>query len=180
MSSATEARTQSIEVITTTVQALFLHGPRPTKPDDAAPTPMIAVARTRALAGLGLEGGERYLSATRRNGSENLRQVSLIDAGTIGRHIERFGPFPLEFVKSQIVLAGAIRLADYLGCQVIFGEGEGAAILELTIPRKPCFAMDLSHPGLKAAMEGGEQGALALVVRGGEISVGMPVTVRRA
>jgi len=180
MSSATEARTQPIEVITTTVQALFLHGPRPSEPDDAMPTPMIAVARTTALTGLGLEGDDRYLSAARRNGSENLRQVSLIDAGTIGRHIERFGSFPVEYVKSQIVLAGAIRLADYLGCQVIFGEGAEATILELTIPRKPCFAMDLIHPGLKAAMENGEQGALARVARGGEISVGMAVTVRRA
>lgn len=178
MSSATKPRPQVIEV-TTTVRALFLHGPRPSKPEDTAPTPMIAVTKTVALAGRGLEGDKRYLSATRRNGSENLRQVSLIDGGTLARHTERFGPFPLEQVKSQIILADDIRLPDLLGHQLVFGEGEEAAVLELTIPRRPCYAMDLIHTGLKAAMEGGEQGALARVIHGGPISVGMPVTIRR-
>ncbi|HVC82738.1 MAG TPA: MOSC domain-containing protein [Chloroflexota bacterium] len=178
MSSATEPRIQSADVITTSVRALFLHGPRASEPTDPAPTPMIAVARTMALTGLGLEGDDRYLSATRRNGSENLRQVSLIDEGTLARLIDRFGPFPLEFVKSQIVLAGDIRLSDCLGHRIRFGEGEDAVILELTIHRQPCYAMDLIHPGLKAAMENGEQGALARVLRGGLIEVGMPVTVR--
>jgi MOSC domain-containing protein YiiM len=37
--------------------------------------------------------------------------------------------------------------------------------------------MDLIRPGLKTAMEGGEQGALARVIRGGPIEVGMPVIV---
>jgi len=166
-----------MDVITTSVRALFLHGPRPSEPSDPAPTPMIAVARTMALTGLGLEGDDRYLSATRRNGSENLRQVSLIDEGTLARLVERFGPFPFEFVKSQIVLAGEARLSDYLGHRIRFGEGDGSAILELTIHRQPCYAMDLIRPGLKAAMEGGEQGALARVRRGGLIEVGMPVTV---
>jgi hypothetical protein len=166
-----------MDVITTSVRALFLHGPRPSEPSDPAPTPMIAVARTMALTGLGLEGDARYLSATRRNGSENLRQVSLIDEGTLARLIDRFGPFPLEFVKSQIILAGKVRLSEYLGHRVTFGEGEDAAILELTIHRQPCFAMDLIRPGLKTAMEGGEQGALARVTRGGLIEVGMPVAV---
>ena len=175
MSSATESRAPATGVLTTTVQALYLHGPRPSRPDDLDPTPMVAVARTMALTGLGLEGDERYLNPTRKNGSENLRQVSLIDAGTLGRHEARFGPFPWEFVKSQIVLAGSLRLPDLLGRRLVFGEGEEAAILELTIHRQPCYAMDLIHPGLKTAMEHGEQGALARVVRGGELRVGMTV-----
>lgn len=177
MSSATEPRIKATEVITTSVRALFLHGPRPSEPSDSAPTPMIAVARTMALTELGLEGDDRYLNATRKNGSENLRQVSLIDEGTLARLIARFGPFRLEFVKSQIVLAGEIRLSDYLGHRIRFGAGEGAANLELTIHRQPCYAMDLIRPGLKAAMADGEQGALARVLRGGPIEVGMPVTV---
>ena len=165
-------------VLTTTVSALYLHGPRASAPDDTAPTPMIAVTEIMALMGLGLAGDVRFLKPTRRNGSENLRQVSVIDAGTLARHESRFGVIPWEVVKSQIVLAGDFRLPDRLGSRLIFGEGDGAAILELTIPRQPCFAMDLIYHGLKDAMEQGEQGALARVARGGPIRVGMTVSVR--
>lgn len=165
-------------IITTEVRALFLHGPHPTKQGDATPTPMTAVTRVEAVAGRGLRGDRRYLRATRRDGSENLRQVSLIDEATLQRHVARFGPIPWELVKSQIVLAGDLRLPDLLDRTLVFGEGAAAAVLQFTIPRRPCFAMDLIVPGLRAAMEDGEQGALARVVTGGLIAVGQPVAVR--
>src|SRR5438445_377549 len=121
------------ETVTTTVRALFLHGPRPTMDGDTEPTPMIAVDEVEAITGIGLRGEERYMRATRRDGVENKRQVSLIDQGTLDRHRAQFGEFPLEFVKSQIVLAGDVHLPDFLGREVVFGEGDDAAILQLTI-----------------------------------------------
>jgi MOSC domain-containing protein YiiM len=70
-----------------------------------------------------------------------------------------------------------VRLPDLLDHELIFGEGEEATILQLTIRRDPCEAMDLITPGLREAMKNGEQGALARVVRGGRITVGQTVTV---
>lgn len=178
MTTAAERVDAAPRTITTTVAALFLHGPHPSEQGDPAPTPMRAVREAEAVAARGLRGDTRYFRGTRRDGGENLRQVSLIDEGTLARHEERFGPIPWETVKSQIVLAGDLRLPDLLGRQIVFGEGEDAAILELTIPRQPCYAMDLIVPGLREAMKEGEQGALARVVRGGPIHVGQAVTVR--
>jgi hypothetical protein len=163
------------ETLVTSVVALYLHGLRATMEGDTAPTPMITVAQVTALAGNGLAGDTRYLRATRRDGRENLRQVSLIDEGTLARHAARFGAFPWEYVKSQIVLAGDLRLPDQLGWRLVFGEGEAAAVLQLTIRRDPCGAMDLIVPGLREAMELGEQGALARVLQGGLIAVGQQV-----
>ncbi|HWE61497.1 MAG TPA: hypothetical protein VHB98_07285 [Chloroflexota bacterium] len=163
-------------LITTQVCALFLHGPSPTRQGDSKPTPMIAVSHVEAVAGKGLRGDRRYLHATRRDGKENLRQVSLIDEATLRRHEAQFGPVPWELVKSQIVLAGAVPLCDLLGRSLVFGDGDAGAILQLTIERRPCFAMDLIASGLRAAMEHGAQGALARVVRGGLIAVGQTIT----
>lgn len=166
------------DIAPTQVKALFVHGPHGTQENDVLPTPMIAVPRVEAVGGKGLRGDARYLRATRRDGSENLRQVSLIDEGTLARHEARFGSIRWELVKSQIVLAGDLRLPDLLGRNLVFGEGDDAAILQLTIPRAPCFAMDLIVPGLREAMRDGEQGALARVLRGGVIDLGQIVTVQ--
>jgi hypothetical protein len=145
---------------------------------DTEPTPMIAVDEVEAITSIGLRGEPRYMRSTRRDGVENKRQVSVIDEGTLNRHRAQFGEFPLEFVKSQIVLAGDVRLPDFLGREVVFGEGDDAVILQLTIKRDPCEAMDLITPGLRGAMAGGEQGALARVLRGGRIVLGQRVTIR--
>ncbi|GAC1430590.1 MAG: hypothetical protein NVSMB65_04060 [Chloroflexota bacterium] len=166
-------------VVTTRVRALFLHGPTGFGDHDTAPIPMIAVQSVEAVAGRGLRGDTRFFGATRRDGRENLRQVSLIDEGTVARHEERFGPIPLEVVKAQIVLAGDLRLSDLIGGRLVFGEGDEAAILELTIPRYPCRAMEAIAPGLEEAMKNGEQGALARVRRGGLIRVGQQAVLSR-
>jgi hypothetical protein len=166
------------QTIATTVKALFLHGPRQTMADDTEPTPMIVVSEVAAITGTGLQGAARHMRATRRDGRENKRQVSLIDEGTLERHFRRFGAFPLEFVKSQIVLDGDVHLPDILGREVVFGEGDESVVLQLTIKRDPCEAMDLIAPGLREAMKNGEQGALARVVRGGRIVLGQKVTFR--
>jgi MOSC domain-containing protein YiiM len=69
-------------------------------------------------------------------------------------------------------------LPDLLGREVVIGEGDDAVVLELTIKREPCEAMDLIAPRLREAMKDGEQGALARVVRGGWIEAGQKVTIR--
>jgi hypothetical protein len=174
----TEAPTEAqAQTLTTSVLALYLHGPRPTLEGDTAPTPMRVVTQVEAITGKGLAGDTRYLRATRRDGRENLRQVSLIDEGTLARHAERFGPFAWELVKSQLVLAGDLRLPDRLSWRLIFGGGAEATVLQITIRRDPCGAMDLIALGLREAMLDGEQGALARVVRGGRIMVGQRVTI---
>jgi hypothetical protein len=102
------------------------------------------------------------------------RQVSLIDEGTILRHEARFGPINRAFIKSQVILAGDVRLSDLIGATLMFESG--AEIL-LAIDRDPCYAMDLIASGLREAMMDGEQGALGKVTRSGIISVGDRVTI---
>ena len=167
----------STGVLTTSVRALFLHGPVGHGLHDAAPIPMIAVQSVEAVAGRGLRGDTRFFKPARRGGGESLRQVSLIDEGTMTRHEARFGALPWDAIKAQIFLAGDLRLADLLGSTLVFGEGDAAAVLELTIQRQPCEAMEVIAPGLREAMKDGEQGALARVVRGGLLTVGQQVVV---
>jgi len=124
-----------------------------------------------------VQGGPPRHLRLASDGRESKRQVSLIDEGTLRRHYRRFGEFPVSFVKSQVVLAGDVYLPSLLGRELVFGEGDEAVVLELTIRRDPCEAMDLISPGLREAMKGGEQGALARVVRGGRLAVGQRVTV---
>ena len=170
--------TSPAEPVGTKIVALFLHGPRASEPGDTEPTPMIAVTDVDAIAGIGLVGEPPRHLRLREDGIESKRQVSLIDEGTLKRHYERFGEFPVEFVKAQVVLAGEIQLPNLLGRELVFGEGDEAVVLELTIRRNPCEEMELIAPGLREAMKDGEQGALARVVRGGHLVVGQPVTVR--
>lgn len=105
------------------------------------------------------------------------RQVSLIDEGTIGRHEALFGPINRAFIKSQVVLAGDVRLPDLLGAALVFESG---AEIVLSVHREPCFAMNLIAPGLQQAMRDGEQGALGKVTRSGIIAVGDRVTIMPA
>jgi hypothetical protein len=162
---------------TTQLRALYVHGPHPSREGDTRPTPMIAIQETEVLPGRGLQRDARYLHPVRHDGSESKRQVSLIDEGTLERHRSRFGTFPWEAVKSQIVLVGEVHLPDFLNHYLVFGDGADAVVLQLTILRRPCFEMDLIVLGLRAAMEHGEQGALARAVQGGRLLVGQQVTL---
>jgi hypothetical protein len=173
-----EETLEQARTIVTTIAALYVHGPRPSMDGDTAPTPMIAVEYVDAIAGVGLQGVARHMRKPGPTGKENMRQVSMIDVATVARHRARFGDFPMEWVKSQLVLAGDVHLPDYLGREVIVGDGDDSVVLQLTIKRDPCEAMDLISPGLRAAMADGEQGALARVVRGGRITLGQKVTIR--
>jgi hypothetical protein len=156
-----------------TVAGLYVHGARSSDQGDTAPTPMLAMRRVDVVEGCGMQQDSRYFHRG-DPGRERPRQVSLIDEGTIMRHEARVGPIDRSFIKSQIILSGDLLLPDLLGSTLEFEDG---AQLTLSIMRKPCFAMDLIAPGLKAAMEGGQQGALARVTRSGVVAVGQRVRV---
>jgi hypothetical protein len=134
---------------------------------------MLALPQVEAVEGLGVRQDTRYFRPS-DPGRERRRQVSLIDEGTILRHENAFGPINRAFIKAQIVLAGEVYLPGLLRQYLLFADG---AELVLTLPRKPCYAMDLIAPGLKNAMEANEQGAMAMVTRSGLIAVGQTVVI---
>jgi len=157
----------------TSVARLFIHGPKSTRPDDVAPTPMAAVGSVEAVEGMGLREDARYFRRT-TDAHDRKRQVSLIDEATVWDLERSFGPIPPEFIKAQIVLSGEIHLPSLVGSRLRF---EGGSELRISIPRIPCYAMDLIHSGLRLAMEGGRQGALARVTVSGPIVVGQTVSL---
>lgn len=160
--------------IATSVVALFIHGERSSQPEDSGPTPMLSMERVEAVTGRGIRQDRRFFRPADM-GRDRKRQVSLIDEGTIHRHEARFGPIERRFIKAQIVLEGEVHLPDHVGWVL---ELEGGPSLEIAIMREPCYAMDFIAPGLKDAMEGGEQGALARVLSDGEIWVGQHAILR--
>jgi hypothetical protein len=162
--------------IHTAVAALFIHGDHSSRPEDGAPTSMLSMQRVEAVTGRGIRQDRRFFRPA-DIGRDRKRQVSLIDEGTIRRHETRFGPIERRFIKAQIVLEGDVRLPDFIGHVLDFERGPQ---LVLAIHREPCYAMDFIAPGLKDAMEDGEQGALARVIRDGEIWVGQRVVLRAA
>lgn len=157
----------------TTVARLFVHGTRSTRPEDTKPTAMLPMSMVEAVEGMGLREDARYYRQPPGE-KERKRQVSLIDEGTIRELEAAFGPIPFEFVKAQIVLAGDVDLTQLIGSVLRFESG---AQLEIALERKPCYAMDLIHRGLREAMEGGRQGALGRVTVGSHIALGDAVTI---
>jgi hypothetical protein len=158
----------------TRIAALYIHGDISTRPEDVAPTPMLAMPSLDLVEHRGIRQDRRFF---RPANPARKRQVSLIDEGTIQRHEAVFGSINRAFIKSQIILAGDIRLPELLGCVLNFESG---AEVSLAVPREPCYAMDLIAQGLREAMQHGEQGALGKVTRSGVVSVGDRVTVTPA
>lgn len=158
----------------TRVAAIYVHGPRGTRPQDTEATPMLPLSTVQAVTGMGLEQDKRYFRKG-DPGRERPRQVSLIDEGTISRLEARFGQIDRSLIKAQIILAGDVFLPDLVGVALEFRDG---AELTLSKYREPCYAMDLIKPGLQAAMESREQGVLARVTQSGPIEVGQIVQIR--
>ncbi len=158
----------------TRIAALYIHGDISTRPEDMAPTPMLALPSLELVEHRGIRQDRRFF---RPANPARKRQVSLIDEGTINRHEEAFGPINRAFIKSQVILEGVLYLPELIGSVLVFDSG---AEITLSIAREPCYAMDLIAPGLRAAMEEGEQGALGKVTHSGAISVGDRVTVMPA
>lgn len=162
------------ETIRSHVLALYVHGDRPSRPQDTEPTPMLSVEHVDVVRERGIRQDRRFFRPA-DPGRVRKRQVSLIDEGTILRHEARFGPFDRRFVKSQVVLSGNVHLPSMIGATLEFEDGP---CLVVSLEREPCFAMNLIAPGLQDAMKGGEQGALAIVTEGGRLYLGQPVTIR--
>lgn len=150
------------------VAALYIHGDRPSRPEDDGPLPMLSMPELDLVEGCGARQDPRYFRPP-DPGRIRKRQVSVIDEETIRRHEERFGPIPWNLVKSQVVLAGDCALPDLIGRVIQFDDGPA---IEVSVARVPCFAMDFIHPGLKDAMESGRQGVLAMVVASGTLRRG--------
>jgi hypothetical protein len=155
----------------TRITALYIHGDVSCRPEDTEPIPMLAMPSLELVAHRGVRQDRRFF---RPENPSRKRQVSLIDEGTIGRHEAVLGPINRAFIKSQVILAGDVRLPDLVGASLLFESG---AEIFLAIDRDPCYAMDLIAPGLREAMMDGEQGALGKVTQSGLISVGDRVTV---
>jgi hypothetical protein len=157
----------------TRVVGLYVHSDRSSRPEDTTPMPMLAMPRVDAVTDRGIRQDRRYFRRP-DPGRVRPRQVSLIDEGTILRHAERFGPIDRSLVKAQIILEGDVYLPDLLGSRLVFEDGPEFV---LSLERDPCFAMDLIAFGLRQAMEGGQQGALARVTADGPIWVGQAVNI---
>jgi hypothetical protein len=157
----------------TRVVGLYVHGDRGTELNDTAPIPMLPIAQSDCVVGMGLRADRRYFQRP-DPGRPRKRQVSLIDEGTIARHEARFGPINRAFIKAQIILAGEVHLPSLVGHRLDFEDG---AELTVSLLRQPCYAMDLIYDGLRRAMQDGEQGALAMVTRDGVIAVGQSVRI---
>lgn len=155
---------------------LYVHSSRSSRPEDDKPTAMIPIDAVEAVQETGLREDSRYFRKPPEE-YERKRQISLIDKGTLWRLEKQFETIPREFVKAQIVLEGDVFLPDLVGSQLVF---DGEAELTISMPRKPCFAMDLIATGVRNAMENGQQGALARVTASGRIVVGSRVDVREA
>lgn len=163
-------------MLESTVVALYVHGMRSSRPEDTGPTPMLAMPRVEAVEGMGIRQDSRYFRKA-DPGRGRPRQVSLIDEGTIWRHEADFGPIQRNAIKAQIILEGDVHLPDLLDATLHIGD---EAVLTVSKEREPCFAMDLIATGLREAMMGGEQGALARVTSSGLIAVGDRVVIQPA
>jgi MOSC domain-containing protein YiiM len=115
----------------------------------------------RLDAGLGLDG-DKHASAVSR------RQVLIADR-------EALNQLDLEpgVIKENITVEGLNVMTLAPGTQLKLGT---EAVVEITSICEPCFRMDEIRPGLKAELEG-RRGMNSLVVSGGEIAVGDPITI---
>ena len=143
----------------------------------------------RLLTGLGVDGDAhsgakvKHRSRVRRDPSEpNLRQVHLIHAEL---HDElRAAGFEVDAGRmgENVTTRGLDLLALPAGARLRLGD---SAVVEVTGLRDPCAQLDGIQPGLMAATldrdERGElirkAGVMAVVVAGGEVRPGDPITV---
>ena len=143
----------------------------------------------RLLTGLGVDGDAhsgatvKHRSRVRRDPSEpNLRQVHLIHAEL---HDElRAAGFEVDAGRmgENVTTRGLELLALPAGARLRLGD---SAVVEVTGLRDPCAQLDGIQPGLMAATldrdERGElirkAGVMAVVVAGGEVRPGDPITV---
>lgn len=130
-------------------------------------TPILAVE----VDGTGLIGDGHAHEKHRRPD----RAVSLFDREVLEQLISEGYPLSPGAAGENLLLSG-------LGVQQLTPGDEleiGDVVLRLEKPRKPCYVLDAIDPRLKDVIVG-RCGYMASVVRGGRLSPGMPVTVRKA
>lgn len=144
------------------------------------------VERATFIAGLGIEGdAHRGTTVQHRSrlakhaDSPNLRQVHLLDTGLLDRlAADGFQVRPGE-LGENITLAGFDVSAVGVGTIMEIGED---VILAVTGRRNPCGQVNDLGSGLQARLLEGHDGrvdggAMAVVVHGGNVEVGAPVTI---
>jgi len=122
---------------------------------------MRLLASAKLNAGLGLQGDKHANAASGR-------QVLIADLEPLNR-------LDLEpgVIKENITAEGLDVMALSPGTQLKLGA---EAVVEITSICEPCFRMDEIRPGLKLELEG-RRGMNSLVISGGEIAVGDPITI---
>lgn len=147
-----------------------------------------SIGSIRLIEGFGVEGDahggatDQHLFHIKRFGDHpNLRQVHLIQSeffDAVGKHGHLVRPGDLG---ENITTRGVDLLGLPTGSQLMIGR---AAVIELTGLRNPCHQIDKFQAGLlqhckEATPEGvlRKAGVMAIVVRGGVIEPGDPITV---
>ena len=145
--------------------------------------------RVRLIAHLGVEG-DAHAGLTMQHRSRwvkqrtvpNLRQVHLIHAELFEQLAAKgFAIAPAQ-MGENVTTSGIELLGLSAGTRLRLGA---SAVIELTGLRNPCFQLDGIVPGLmQAVLEKGpgrtvvrKSGVMAIVIAGGEVSVGDPIVV---
>src|SRR6185503_18950733 len=145
----------------------------------------------RLVAGRGVAGdahfGElvQHRSRVRRNPNQpNLRQVHLIHAELLDELVAAGFPVSPGLLGENITTRGIDLLGLSTGSRL---ELAGGPVLELTGLRNPCYQLDGLLPGLLPAVldrapDGSlirKAGVMAVVLTGGPVRPGDPITVRQ-
>jgi MOSC domain-containing protein YiiM len=144
------------------VESLHIH-------PNIAGEPLIPCAEFNLVAEKGIREDKRYFARRNRQGNPSKRQVTLIEREILQTHAAALGlaDFDPGQVRSNIETSG-IDLTSLIGSEVQVGE----AILQFVERRTPCHKMDALAPGLRAIMENGRQGVIAVVVKSGRVRPG--------
>lgn len=122
------------------------------------------VDRAELVTGLGLDGDKHAVATSKR-------QVLLVDQEAL----DEVGVAP-GIIKENLTVEGLNVMGLPVGTRLTLGS---QAVLEITDVCEPCFRMDEIRSGLKDQLEG-RRGMVAVVIRGGSISIGDPISVEEA
>ncbi len=141
---------------TGSVPSLHVHPP-------IAGEPLIPLETINVVAGQGIVESKRYF------GRKSRRHVTLIEREQLAEHAGALGLDQITpgAVRANIETTG-IDLRNFVKRRVRVGE----AVLEIYGVRTPCQKMDAICHGLRARIEHGKQGVLAMVIQSGAIHVG--------